>query len=78
MAQYPLAIYRGWFRKLFTFVIPLGCGNYLPGLAILGHGDPLGAPAWASWVAPLAGPVFLGLGLLVWRWGQRKYTSTGS
>ena len=25
--QYPLSIYRSWFRNLFTFVIPLGCGN---------------------------------------------------
>jgi len=78
MAQYPLAIYRGWFRRLFTFVIPLGCGNYLPALAILGREDPLGTPAAVQWVAPLAGPAFLGIALLVWRIGIRHYRSTGS
>lgn len=78
MAQYPLSIYRSWFRRLFTFVIPLGCGNYLPGIAILGREDPLGSPVIAQWLAPLAGPAFLGIALLFWRWGVRHYRSTGS
>ena len=59
MSQYPLAIYRSWFRALFTYVIPLGCASYFPGVAILGRSDPLGAPAIVGWIAPLAGPVFL-------------------
>ena len=42
MSQYPLEIYRPWFRRFFIFVIPLGCINYLPGVAILGRPDPLG------------------------------------
>jgi hypothetical protein len=37
MSQYPLEIYRPWFRRFFIFVIPLGCINYLPGVAILGR-----------------------------------------
>jgi ABC-2 type transport system permease protein len=78
MAQYPLSIYRSWFRTLFTYVIPLGCGNYLPGIAILGVDDPLGTPVAVQWLAPLAGPVFLGIGLVVWRFGLRRYGSTGS
>ncbi len=78
MSQYPLPIYRSWFRKLFTFGIPLGCGNYLPGIAILGRADPLGTPAWAQWLAPLAGPVFLGVALVAFRLGTRYYRSTGS
>ncbi|HLL23518.1 MAG TPA: ABC-2 family transporter protein [Kofleriaceae bacterium] len=78
MSQYPLAIYRGWFRKLFTFVIPLAAGNYLPGVAILGRSDPLGTPVAVQWLAPLAGPVFLGISLVLWRWGVRHYRSTGS
>lgn len=78
MAQYPLSIYRSWFRKIFLFAIPLGCGNYLPGLAILGHEDPLGTPVYVQWLAPLAGPAFLGIAFLVWRIGVRHYRSTGS
>jgi ABC-2 type transport system permease protein len=78
MGQYPLSIYRSWFRGLFTYVIPLGCVIYLPGLAILGRPDPLGTPVLAQWLAPLAGPAFLVLALAVWRLGVRHYRSTGS
>jgi viologen exporter family transport system permease protein len=78
MNQYPLAIYRSWFRDLFTYAIPLGCVSYLPGIAILGRADPLGTPAFVGWIAPLAGPVFLIACLQVWRIGVRHYRSTGS
>jgi len=78
MSQYPLSIYRWWFRGLFTYVIPLGSICYYPGLVILGRADPLGAPAYTGWIAPLAGPVFLALCLQVWRLGVRHYQSTGS
>jgi ABC-2 type transport system permease protein len=78
MGQYPLAIYRSWFRAVFTYAIPLGCVGYFPGVAILGRADPLGAPAFVGWIAPLAGPVFLILCLQVWRIGVRHYRSTGS
>lgn len=78
MSQYPLAIFRSWFRKLFTYVIPLACVNYFPGLVILGRADPLGTPAYIGWTAPLAGPMFMLLGLQAWRIGVRHYRSTGS
>jgi len=78
MSQYPLAIYRPWLRQLFTYVIPLACVCYLPGLAILDRIDPLGVPEVARWLAPAAGPVFLALCLCVWRIGVRHYQSTGS
>ena len=78
MSQYPLDIYRPWFRRFFLFVIPLGCVNYLPGVAILGRPDPLGTPLLLQWMAPLAGPVFLLACLQVWRLGVRHYQSTGS
>jgi ABC-2 type transport system permease protein len=78
MSQYPLPIYRSWFRGFFTYVIPLGCVNYLPGVALLGRPDPLGTPALLQWLAPLAGPAFLLLALAVWRLGIRHYRSTGS
>ncbi len=78
MSQYPLSIYRSWFRGVFTYVVPLGCVTYFPGLAILGRVDPLGTPPYVGWIAPLAGPVFLILCLQVWRIGVRHYRSTGS
>jgi ABC-2 type transport system permease protein len=78
MSQYPLEIYRPWFRRFFTFVIPLGCINYFPGVAILGRPDPLGTPIALQWASPLVGPVFLFVCLQVWRFGVRHYQSTGS
>jgi ABC-2 type transport system permease protein len=78
MSQYPMAIYRPWFRQFFTYVIPLSCINYFPGVAILGRDDPVGTPLWLQCVAPLAGPAFLLLSLSVWRVGVRHYRSTGS
>jgi ABC-2 type transport system permease protein len=77
-AQYPLSIYRSWFRKFFLFVVPLGCVAYLPVVAILGKPDPLGSPVLLQWVSPLAGVIFLLVSLRVWRVGVRHYTSTGS
>jgi ABC-2 type transport system permease protein len=77
-AQYPLALYERWFRRLLTFVVPLACVAYYPALAILGRVDALGAPAATGWWSPLAGFAFLALALRVWRLGVAKYSSTGS
>jgi ABC-2 type transport system permease protein len=78
MSQYPLEIYRPWFRWFFLVVIPLGCVSYLPGVAILGRPDPLGTPLPLQWMAPLIGPIFLLICLQVWKFGVRHYQSTGS
>ena len=78
MSQYPLAIFRSWFRAFFIYVLPIGCALYFPGVVILNIRDPLGAPALVGWFAPLAGPAFLSGSLVVWRFGVRHYRSTGS
>lgn len=77
-AQYPLAIYEAWFRRFFTFIVPLACVCYFPVIAILSKDDPLGSPLWFQRVAPLAGVLFLLATLRAWHWGVRHYTSTGS
>lgn len=77
-AQYPLAIYAKWFRRFFTFVVPLACLNYLPSIAITGHAAGGPVPSWVPWTAPLFGLAFFPLSLLVWRYGVRHYRSTGS
>lgn len=78
MSQYPAEIYRPWFRRFFTFVIPLACINYFPGVAILGRPDPLGTSLAFQRLAPLAGPLFLLIALQIWKIGVRHYRSTGS
>ena len=77
-AQFPLTIYRPWFRAIFTFVIPLATINYFPAHAILNLPDALGSTRLLQWLSPLAGFVFLLLCLRFWRFGVKHYTSTGS
>jgi ABC-2 type transport system permease protein len=76
-AQYPLTIYRPWFRRFFTFVIPLACMNYLPVGALLGRST----SSWEALLAglsPLVGVCFLLVCLQIWKLGVRHYHSTGS
>jgi ABC-2 type transport system permease protein len=77
-AQFPLTIYRPWFRDVFTFVVPLATINYFPAHALLGLRDPLGSSLLLQCLSPLAGVLFLAACLGFWRFGVRRYTSTGS
>ena len=76
--QYPLSIYRPWFRYIFTFIVPLGTVSYFPALAILGKPDPLGTALWFQYAAPAIGFLFLLVCLRIWGFGVRHYVSTGS
>jgi len=76
-AQFPLSIYRPWFRSFFTFVIPLATINYFPIQALLSMNPTVGS-AVIAWTSPLAGIAFLVICLQFWRIGVRHYTSTGS
>src|SRR5262249_8869791 len=73
-SQYPMAIYRRWFRWFFTAIVPLACTAYLPATAILDRA-PLDV---VHALAPAAGVIFLALSLAAWRLGLRKHASTGS
>jgi ABC-2 type transport system permease protein len=73
-----MAIYAKSFRRFFTFVVPLACVAYFPVVGILGIADPLGSSLLFQVLAPLAGFIFFGATLLLWRFGVRHYTSTGS
>lgn len=73
-AQYPMSIYRRWFQRFFTAVIPLALASYYPARAILGR-DKLGA---VHALGPLAGFGFLALSFGVFRIGIRRHASTGS
>lgn len=77
-AQYPLSIYAKWFRRFFTFIVPLACVCYFPMLAIVGRPDPLGTPFWFQCASPAIGVLFLLGALAAFRAGIRRYTSTGS
>lgn len=78
MFQYPLEVYNSWFRRFFTFIVPLACITYYPLLAILGKADATRLPAWFPWAAPALGPLFFCGALAFWQLGVRHYHSTGS
>lgn len=73
-AQYPMSIYRRWFQRFFTAIIPLALASYYPARAILGR-DAVGA---IHLLGPLAGFAFLALTFAVFRLGIRRHASTGS
>lgn len=75
--SYPMHIYDEWLRRVFT-LIPAVFLNYYPALYFLGKPDPLGFPAFAPFVAPLAGGAVFAAALLFWRFGLNHYQSTGS
>ncbi len=76
--SYPLAIYRQWFRRFFTFVVPLACVSYYPALAILDRDGGPGALRVFGWLSPSVGLAFLLVALRAWKLGVRHYRSTGS
>jgi ABC-2 type transport system permease protein len=77
-AQYPLSVYRAWFRKFFTYVVPLASVSYFPGLALLDRTDPFGSPVILHYISPFIGIAFLIIALQIWKIGVRHYRSTGS
>lgn len=77
-AQFPVDIYRPWFRRFLTFVLPLACVSYVPAHALFPRLALSGPAACLPWLAPLAGVIFLLFSLGCWRLGVRHYTSTGS
>ncbi len=75
LASHPLTIFNKWIRRFFTFILPLGCINYLPLMYLTGRAERYTALYMLS---PLLGIAFLLPCLLIWRAGIRRYLSTGN
>jgi ABC-2 type transport system permease protein len=65
-------------RMLFTYIVPAILLSYYPAVYILGKTDPLGAPAFVSFLAPFVTAVLFWLALRFWHFGIRNYQSSGS
>lgn len=78
LISYPMTIYPKWMQRFFTWFMPAIFLNYFPALYILGKPDPYNFPAFAPWLAPVAGILVLGIGLKYWQYGISKYQSTGT
>ncbi|CUS02518.2 conserved membrane protein of unknown function [Candidatus Promineifilum breve] len=73
-AKYPLTIYPRFIGVLLTAVIPYGFASFFPATFLLGRdSNPL-----LAWGAPLVAAVLMVIGLAVWRFGLRHYSSTGT
>lgn len=77
-SQYPLSIYTKWLQRFFTFFVPLACVNYFPLLGVLEKEESFSIPLWFCCLSPVAGFLFLMIGLKFWKMGERYYRSTGS
>lgn len=75
-ASYPMSIYRRWFQRFFTFVVPLACVTHFPLQVVLDRAEPNHILLFS--LAPAVGMLFCGLCLYAWRFGVRHYASTGS
>lgn len=75
--QYPVDIYPGPIRLLFTWVAPFALCLHLPVSFILER-PMLDVPLYCACLAPLSGAVFFLLMSAVWYRGVRHYRSTGT
>ncbi|MFL7793821.1 MAG: ABC transporter permease [Anaerolineae bacterium] len=78
LMSYPMHIYAKWMRRFFTYIVPMVFLNYYPALYFLDKPDPLHGPAFAPFLAPVAGFGMLAAALGLWRFGLKHYTSTGT
>jgi ABC-2 type transport system permease protein len=78
LTQYPLSIFPREVMLALTFVLPIAFVNWYPCLYLLGREDPFGLPTWLQFCSPIAAGVSLAGALVIWRFGVRHYTSTGS
>jgi viologen exporter family transport system permease protein len=73
VARWPVQVFRGVWRVVFTFVIPVAVMTTFPAMAILGRLDAETA------LAAIGGALALfGVSRLVWRTAIRSYTSASS
>lgn len=73
-AKYPATIFSGFFKFLFTFIIPIAFIAYYPSLVIM---RPENVPL-LTWLSPLYGAFFFYLSYKFWMYGASKYSGTGS
>ncbi|MBN1440444.1 MAG: ABC-2 family transporter protein [Anaerolineales bacterium] len=73
-APYPITIFDGVFRFLFTFVIPIGFIAFYPAQFFLRPGE---ISAWI-YLSPIIGIGLFALMYRVWTLGVNSYTGTGS
>lgn len=75
LAYYPINIHNKWIARLFTYVVPVACFNYLPLSYIMGYGN---LPQVVYAISPLIGILFVVPCILFFNWALKKYQGTGT
>ena len=78
LTSYPITVYMGWMRTLLAYLVPGAFVAYYPGLTLLDHPDPLGAPTWFGWLDTPVALLAAVVAGLIWRTAVRHYRGTGS
>lgn len=72
-ARYPVNIFSGVMRFIFTFLIPIGFMAYYPSLEFLNK-----KPTILTYLTPIYGIIFFYASYRFWMRGATKYNGTGS
>ena len=75
LSFYPINIYNKWLARIFTFILPFACFNYLPISYLMGYGN---LPPVVYAISPLLGMLFIITCVLFFNWSITKYQSTGT
>lgn len=75
--SYPLGIFPGPVKAVFTYLLPLAFVAYLPASAVLGHAPADGAAHWLAVLSPALGIALFALATGVWRKSLKHYSSPG-
>ena len=75
ISYYPINVYNKWLTRIFTFIIPMACFNYLPISYIMGYGS---LPSIIYALSPLIGALFIMPCAIFFKWALKRYQSTGT
>ena len=75
LAYYPINIHNKWIARVFTFIVPIACFNYLPLSFITGYGS---LPQIIYALSPLIGILFIIPCVLFFNYALKKYQGTGT
>lgn len=75
LSFYPINIYNKWLARIFTFILPFACFNYLPISYLMGYGN---LPQFVYAISPFLGMLFIIPCVLFFNICIRHYQGTGN
>ena len=75
--QYPVDVYPGVLRFLFTYLAPFALCMHWPVSYVIGT-PMVQLPVWGYFLTPMAGAAFFAIMVRVWYVGVKHYRSTGT